>query len=241
MIRLNNYTQIVEKEGNTYLFDANAFGTISSRVDGIKPVYDEIKTTLHNYNYPDSEEFVRAVATGGADALAEILLRDNDREAKRLKVPAYIAMQWRKSVIQDAPQEMFDKADALRSKLLSLMGNEFAVKDDDVSFQDGEIVINADAIKERVRPLTMAPISDQMRKEAQELREIIPRLRNLQEGGLNIPDVMKKLMGNWLAPSKYPDLSDDIAVLSFLMTYRHVSREQVKANSLEYYYLNGGE
>ena len=237
-----NYTQIVEKDGVSFLFDAQAFYAISLRVDTIKPIYDEIRTTLKNYNYPDSEEWVRAVATGGADALVELLLRDNDREAKRLKVPAYIAIQWRKSVIQDAPQEMFDKANALRAKLLSLMDdNWFAIQDDDVKFQNGKIIVNADAIKERIKPMTMAPVSEQMRKEAQELRAIVPKLRELQEGGLHALDVAKTLMGNWLSPSKYPDLNDDVAIFSLLTRNRHNSREQIKAQSPEWYWLNGGE
>lgn len=241
MLISKNYSQIIEKDGVAYLFDSRAFGMLCGRVDEIKPTYDEIKTALREHDYPDTEDFVRAVANGGADGLAEILTRDNDREAKRLKIPAYIAQQWRKSIVDDIPNELNARADALRAKLVRLMGDDFSISDKDIKFQDGEIVVDADAIKERVRPLTMAPISDQMRKEAEELRKIVPALRTLQENGLNIPEVAKQLMGNWLAPSHYPDLSDDVAVFSLLNVYRHASREKIKATSPEWYYLNGGE
>lgn len=239
MLNNPNYSQIVEKDGVSYLFDAHAYSSLCLRVDGLQPIYDEIKTFLQSHNYPDTEEWIMAIATGGADSVAELMLRENDKEAKRLKVPAYIARQWRKSVIEDAPKDFFNEANSLRGKISSVADG--IVTEDDITFSGGRIVVNADAIKERMKPGTMLPISDQMRKEAQELREIVVRLRALQEGGLWVLDVAKSLMGNWLSPSTYPDLNDDVPLYSLLTQRRHNSRELIKAQSPEWYYLNGGE
>lgn len=241
MLNNRTYSQIVEKDGISYLFDANAYSGLCLRVDELQPVYDEIKALLQRHNYPDAEEWIRAIATGGADSVAELMLRENDKEAKRLKVPAFIARQWRKSVIEDAPKDFFDDANSLRARISSVVDGGVMVTEDDITYSGGRIVVNADAIKERMKPGTMYPISDQLRNEAQELRGIIVKLRTLQEGGLWVLDVAKSLMGNWLSPSKYPDLNDDLAIYSQLMQMRHNSRETIKSQSPEWYYLNGGE
>lgn len=241
MITIPNYSKIIEQNGASFLFDATAYSSLCSRVDELQGVFDGIKELLQTNNYPATHEWIKAIAEGGADSVSRLMVQQNDAEAKRLKVPPYIARQWAKSIIDDAPKGFFNDADALLAKLQAIKDSGITITDDDITFSEGRFIVDADAIKERIKPSTMRPISKQLQGEAQELRGLIGKLRTLQEGGLWVLDACKVLMGNWLAPSKYPDINDDIYLYNLLLQRRHNSRETIKAQSPEWYYLNGGE
>ena len=235
-----NYTQIVEKEGQIYLYDPQFVGVRKGALDSLQSILPQIRDCLEQFNYPTGEAWLRSIVDGGADGLCALMVSENDREAKRMKVPQFIANQWRKSLIEDTPRELVEKADALRSKVLRAY-EDLPLRPDDIVYKDGNLIVDADAVTDRIKDLAMLPITDAMKAEANAIKDMVIKARALQDGGLHLLDVLKRLMGNWLAPSQFPDLNDDVLVYKTINTYRHNSREQIKAQAPEWYYLNGGE
>lgn len=239
MIELFNYSEIVEKEGKRYLYDPQFLNSRKCQLEDLQATYKQIRETLERYEYPAGEVWVRAIADGGADALRQVMVDENDKEAKRMKVPAYMAKQWRKSVVEDAPGQLFREADELHRQI-AVKADGLPIRPGDLTFNGGDLVVNVEAVVERIIPLAMCEITPQMDADAHTLREVVAQVRALQEGGLNALEVVKKFMGNWLAPSNYPAM-EDLEVYAALQSRRHISREQIKIQSPEYYYLNGGE
>ncbi len=235
-----HYTQIVEKDGRTFLYDPQFVSIRGGRINALQDTLNEIRECLERFNYPTGEPWARAVADGGADALCALMVDESDREAKRMKVPQYIANQWRKSLVEDTPRELVNQANALHSKV-RFAYEGLPLRNEDIVFVDGKLTVDADAVTERIRNEAMREITDTMKKEAEAVKDIVVKARALQDNGLHILDVVKKLMGNWLAPSKFPDLNDNVVVFTPISIHRHNSREQIKAQAPEWYYLNGGE
>jgi hypothetical protein len=234
-----HYTQIVEKDGRSFLYDPQFVSLKSARISALNDALSEIKECLEQFNYPTGEAWVRAIADGGADGLCALMVSENDREAKRMKVPQFIANQWRKSLVEDTPRELINQVNALHSKILREF-EDLPVRQEDIVFNDGKLTVDADTVIERIKTLAMREITEDMKKEAEIVKDIVDKARTLQNG-FHILDVLKRLMGNWLAPSKFPDLNDDILVFTTINAHRHNSREQIKATAPEWYYLNGGE
>ena len=118
-----NYTKMEERGGTTFLFDERRYEMLCSRLDSIETVYRNIYDLLLQNEYPVSPEWVHAIAEKGADGLRDAIIRDTENEAKRLKVPFRIAEQWKRTAIQEVPQEMWRGCDALRSNVVSLSDN----------------------------------------------------------------------------------------------------------------------
>ena len=234
------YNQLIEKGDALCLYDSQFVNARALDIEALQSAYKSIRETLERFDYPTGENWLRAIAEGGAEALSRVLVEENDKEAKRMKVPAFMAKQWRKSVVDDAPRDLYNEADSLHVTIEQKRG-ELPIKEGDVTFKDGNLVVDADAIMERIKDIATREITPQMQKEAQMLKETVIKVRELQEGGLYALDVVKKYAGNWLAPSRYPDMEDTLELYNTLLSRRHISREQIKLQSPEWYYLNGGE
>ncbi|MBR5397645.1 MAG: hypothetical protein IK145_07330 [Bacteroidales bacterium] len=235
-----NYTQIIEKDGHSFLFDPHFVNIRKGTLDTLQNTLPQIRDCLEQFNYPTGEVWLRSIAEGGADGFCSLMVSENDREARRMKVPQFIASQWGKSLVEDTPKELIEKADAIRSEVLQA-SEELPLKSEDIVFKDGNLVVDTDAVTERIKDQAMLQITDSMKAEADAIKDMVIKARTLQDGGIHLIDVLKRLMGNWLAPSKFPDLNDDILVYKTLNSYRHNSRETIKAQTPEWYYLNGGE
>ena len=197
-----HYTQIVEKDGRTFLYDPQFVSVRGGRINALRDTLNEIRECLERFSYPTGEPWSRAVADGGADALCALMVEESDREAKRMKVPQYIANQWRKSLVEDTPRELVNQANALHSQV-RFAYEYLPLRNEDIVFVDGKLTVDADAVT-----------------------DIVVKARALQDNGLHILDVVKQLMGNWLAPSRFPDINDNVVVYTHICIHRHNSREQ---------------
>ena len=234
----NNFTQIIEKDGKTYLFDGDSFGYRSLRVGDITKAYQGAANLLERFDYPKTEEWITAI-TGGSRALRKAVLKDTDENAARVGVPRFIADAWRQSALDALPQEMEDRADEIAAALTKACDG-IPLKQGDVSFDENGPRVDEDGIKTRLFDAFLVEVTPEMKKEAGELSDIVARIRKLEEGGLNAIELCKSLAGSYLAPSKYPDLLPS-ALYRLVCTRRHVSKEEVKANNPVMYAALGGE
>lgn len=233
-----NYTQIIERGGKTYLFDGDGFGFRSLQVGGITKAFKDAAEALKKYDYPITKEWIEAV-TGGSKALRKAVVKETDENATRIGVPRFVADAWRQSALDALPQEVDDKADEIAAALTKARDG-IPLKAGDVSFNENGPRVDEEAIKTRLFDAFLVEVTDEMKKEAKELSDIVLRIRRLEEGGLNALELVKNLVGTYLAPSRYPDMTPLVLYRS-VCTRRHVSREQVKANNLAMYIALGGE
>lgn len=103
-----------------YWLDADIQGILCHRVDELENIYREIRELLLQNDYPVSPDWIHSIAQNGADGLQEVIIKDTENEAKRLKVPFRIAEQWKRTAIQEVPREVWGKCDSIRSKIISL-------------------------------------------------------------------------------------------------------------------------
>ena len=135
-------------------------------------------------------------------------MAENDRQAERLKIPRYVAAQWRKQAIADTPAEMWEEVDRFALKY-KIDANEVGLNNSDISYnRAGNCVIAAEDIKARLMLGFSREISAQMQAEAQAARDCILSLRPLNEAGINIKTLVQHFLGNRYAPSKYPALDE---------------------------------
>ena len=165
-----HYTQIVEKDGRTFLYDPQFVSVRGARINALQDTLNEIRECLERFNYPTGEPWARAIADGGADALCALMVEESDREAKRMKVPQYIANQWRKSLVEDTPRELVNQANALHSKV-RFAYEDLPLRNEDIVFVEGKLTVDADAVTEHIKTEAMREITEEMKKEAEVVKE----------------------------------------------------------------------
>lgn len=236
------FTKVIKdkKQGRVFLLDE---ATLNGRIENLPTVgqtFARPADLLRRYDYPTGPEWVEAVAFGGADALQEVILKENDAYSQRCGLPSFMARQIRKTAIQDAPQELWNEADAIRAEIARVTA-EYGIARDEITVIEGGMAFDEDAIKAKIQDSITREVPEEILKEAEKIREIVPAICRMQDGGLYAIEVITTLCGNWLAPSQRPDLKNDLYLLSLLVERRHPSRQQVKASNPEWYFLNGGE
>lgn len=232
------FSQVIEKGKKLFLFDGNGFGFRSLQVGGITKAFKDAAEALKKYDYPITKEWIEAV-TGGAESLRKAVVKDTDENAARVGVPRFIADAWRKSALDALPQEMEDRADEIAAALTKSLDG-IPLKPGDISFDENGAQVDEEAIKVRLYDAFLVEVTDDMKKEAEELSDIVLRIRKLEEGGLNAIELVKGLSGSYLCPSKYPDLLPT-TLYRLVCTRRHVSKEEVKKNNIAMYIALGGE
>lgn len=239
-MKLFNLNKLRKDGKRVFLSDERTIEARLEMLTSIETAFAGVAAMLHEYEYPDTKEWVEAVAYGGAEALKERIIEENDHQAARLQVPQFVAKQWRRTAIEDAPRDLWAEANAHRSKIVELFRDLNAGRED-ITVTDEGVTVNYEQIGERIRKAFTIEVTPQILKEAEELRDIVPRICKMEDAGLRAVEVVKILCGNWLAPSKRPDLNDTLKLYDLLLDMRHQSREAVKAANPEFYYINGGE
>lgn len=233
------YTEIREEGGKRFLFDARNYNKFSGRVDRLAAILPALRAILQKYDYPDTEEWQRAIMKGGEEGFKEIVLSENDKQAARLGIPRYVAQQWRKSAIADIPDDMLREIVNFSNEYKNA-AEGLPIVPADISFKkDGTPVLKSADIKARIKAGYTLDITPEMEAEAEKVRALIPTLREIDAAGVDILKVAAELMGNFITPHKYPAL-DDFRVISAISRARHQTREQLKASDPEYFYQVGG-
>lgn len=235
---MNNYTKIIEKDGKVFLFDPDRADSIVINLDALRAAYDAIPGVIERTGNSVTSEAVRAVAEEGAEGLQRIEQAAFDQAANKLGIPP----RFRASLAGTCPPidpEIAEVANRIHKEIITA-SKALPMKDSDISFtKDGKVSIDEEAIAERINALCSVEVTPEMQKEAATLCDIITRLRLLDDSGLRVKDILKSLLGDYLAPGKRPELTD--LTLYVATNKRHNSREYVKASNPEKYYLLGGE
>lgn len=230
---------IISEDGKS-LFDEANFGVRVGQIDRVRQDCETAKQLLIKHGYPVEAGWLFGILKGGSISLQDCVRKSAEETAKTAKMPAFLAADWKKTALERIPPEALQEADTLCHTAV-INADGLPLQDGDITLgEDGEITINADAIRERIRVGCTIPITAQHRKDAADFAKFIRLYRDLWERGLQLDNFIKKYGGNWLAPSKYPSIEIQDTIVDIALM-RHVSREQVKQNNREYYYMVGGE
>jgi len=241
MFGIVSYNQIREEGGKRFLFDAQEYGTLSAGVDRYAEKLKEARAILKKYDYPDTQEWQTAIIESGKEGLERVILEENDRQAARLKIPRYVAVQWRKQAVSDAPREMWEEVGNYFQGLYSERAR-LPIQEGDITFNKaGTPEMNTEAIKERLKIAFSMEITPQMQEEADKVRELIARLRELDATGVNVKVLVTEYLGNRYAPSKYPPLDNDLKLLERIRQTRQQTAAKLLATNPAAYYQLGGD
>ena len=236
----NNYTQLIEKEGKTFLFDPDRAAALEKSVDRLQTALSRIIPMLEENELPTDPETVKAVANDGGHALIEIDARLNEEFLKSMRV-----QQRRRAALVQRGRDQFDQellrtANDINRDITSAAAEIIGFSDEDITFSNDGPTVNRERIAEKIFSLCSVEVSERHQAEAEKLKSVILAIRDLEDSGLNAIESIKGLVGNWLAPSKRPGL-DKLSLYVSTMTHRHNSREFTKAANPSAYYLLGGE
>lgn len=234
------YSQIRDEGGKRFLFDAREYGVLCAGVDRYAAKLKEARAILKKYDYPDTKEWQVAIIESGKDGLERVILEENDRQAERLRIPRYVAAQWRKQAVADTPAEMWAEVGRYHLDLCSEAA-KIPIQEGDITYNKaGTPEMDTEAVKERLKIAFSKEITPQMQEEVKKLRELIVRLRELDAMGVNVRVLVPEFLGNRYAPSKYPPL-DELELLEGIMRTRQQTAEQLLATNPTGYYQLGGD
>ena len=235
------YTQIREEGGKRYLFDEEKYNLAAVRVDSLAELVKRPREILKKYDYPDTPDWQAAIIRDGKAGLEAAILAENDKQAERLKVPRYVAAQWRKQAVADTPAEMWEEVERFSFDYVR-DANEVGLQAADLSYnRAGNCVIATEDIKARLMLGYSLEITAQMQEEAQAAKDCILSLRPLNEAGIDIKNLVEHFLGNRYAPSKYPAL-DELSLLTEILRTRQKTQAELRASSPDAYYgIFGGD
>ena len=85
-MKLFNLNKLRNDGKRVFLSDERTIEARLEMLTSIETAFAGVVAMLHEYEYPDTKEWVEAVAYGGAEALKERIIEENDQQAARLQV-----------------------------------------------------------------------------------------------------------------------------------------------------------
>ena len=188
--KIVNYSEIEERNGALYLFDPRRFGLLCCRLDDLEKAYHRIRVMLTENDYPTTKQWIEAVATKGADGLRDCLVEENEKEAKRLKVPHQVAEQWKQIAIQEVDTDVWAECRTLCSDIEGLTQDlppmRFCYSDDE------GICIEMESARDAIKDLCSCRVTDEMRAKADAVIALAEQIRAMELSGLNGIELISK-------------------------------------------------
>lgn len=206
-----NYTQLVTRDKKEYLFDPSTAARRIADLERLQQKHAEVFRLLKKSDYPAAEPYCRAVALDGAAGLRKCVLNDlagllpND-------APEFYRRQQSAFALEAIPADMLEEADRLAAELVR-NNNGIPIKPEDETFDpERGIVLNIEAISQRIEAGCSWPIDEATRELAKEVRDAILEIRRLRGRRVDVKKIILSRLGDPLAG--YPDLPDsDLEVL----------------------------
>ena len=184
------YSEIEERNGALYLFDPRRFGLLCRRLDELEKAYHRIRVMLADNDYPTTRQWIEAVATNGAEGFRDCLVEENEKEAKRLKVPRQVAEQWKQIAIQEVDADVWAECRTLSSDISertqALPPLRFRYSDDE------GLHIEMESARDAIKDLCSCKVTDEMRAKADAIIALAEQIRAMELSGLNGIELISK-------------------------------------------------
>lgn len=225
-------TRLEEKDGKLFFFNPQDYESGVSKLESLEKLYKRVGDLLREYGYPTKEDWQYSIIKEGSPALERLVAEDSDENARRLRVQRYLLETWREVALSKIPQELKNEVDKLPGEL-SRNSDGLPILKKDFSFRERTIYLDVESIKKRLREALTIEVPESIVQEAHKLKEIILSVRELEEKGLSARELLRSLVGEYLAPDSYPELEEKSLLLSVFLR-RHQTREQLLLNNPDY-------
>ncbi len=192
MYQFIDYNTIINEDNKTFLIDTRRASVLVSQIDAMTAALRGIVELLKGLQIVPDEKRIDAVAAQGSDGLQVAVLESIEDRIGRSDLPAFVADTWRTGAKRAVPADDWRKADTLSldyhhaADTLPLVPSDISVD------KAGELVVDTEAITERIRLACKVQVTDTHRKEAEQLLEIAGKIKALELAGLNAMELIKK-------------------------------------------------
>ena len=225
----NKDTQLIEKEGKLYFFSPSLFESRCNQIKRLSELYRKVGDLLRKYDFPTKEDWQFAIVDGGSEALYKLVEQDAIDNARRLRVQRYLLDSFREIALSKIPKELTDELQFFPREI-SNAKEGLPILKKDISFKERTILIDENAIQERLREALTIEVPEKIIQEKEKIKEAILAVRELEESGLNARELVRYFVGEYLAPDDYPTI-DDKTLLLKTYTRRHPTRQELLITS----------
>ena len=225
-------TQLEERDGKLYFFNPQDYENGVRKLESLEKVYRRVGDLLREYGYPTKEIWQYSILHEGSPALERLVAEDSDENARRLRVQRYLLETWREVALSKIPEKLKTEVDKLPREI-NRLSDGLPILKKDLSFRERTFFLDVESVKTRLRAALTIAVPEKIIQESQKMRDVILSVRELEEGGLNAKELVRSLVGEYLAPDLYPELDEKSLLLSVFLR-RHQTREQVLLTNPEY-------
>lgn len=200
MLTFFSYTDLVQRDGKTYLFDSSHAERRMDTIAEMQKALREIFDTLHQFGYPASAPYCLAVISDGADGLKRCV-----RQTAEELVPAGAPPFWRQQQIKIAldgiPARLLEWADGIPAQLAhpndGVPPSVPALTQEDMTFDPEKgFIVDMDAVRAKVEAACSVEVSADALQLAKAAKAFLKEARRLRAKGLDVPNLVKFHVGN---------------------------------------------
>lgn len=235
-----NYSQIIEKDGKPYLFDAELFQKKVNAISLIDNIFVEARGWLKVNEYPETLEYIAGVVLD-PDFLRRKTVEETEATSRRLKLPRHIA-KIHKAAAENAVDELdTTRLEELRRQLFQ-MQQDLGLNIDRARlyFDKAEgVKVERGVVEEELQRSCLRAIPDEVTEYCAAIKEMLLKLRQFDDKGFPVLDTVSHFLGNYLAPHLRPDL-DSPKLCAYVVTNMRQTRLYMRTCNREQFFLHGG-
>lgn len=185
-----HYTEIEDRGGVLFLFDTRRNGLLCRQMEDLDKVYHRIRQMLVENDFPTTKRWITAIAQRGSDGLQEVIVEENEAEAKRLKVPRQVAEQWKRTATQEVSPEVWQSADKL---CIDIDGFSRSLPPMVYGYTEEEgVFVDKESGRETIKALCSCEVTDEIRTKADTIITLAKQMRAMELQGINCIELASK-------------------------------------------------
>lgn len=230
MLSFFSYTDLVQRDGKTYLFDSSHAERRMDTICEMQNALQEIHTTLTQSGYPATEPYCMAIIADGADGLKRCV-QQTAEELAPAGAPQFWRQQQIKIALDGIPARLLEWADGIPAQLAhpndGVPPSVPALTPEDMAFDPEKgFIIDIDAVRAKVEAACSVEVSADALQLAKEARAFLQEARRLREKGLDVISLTKFHVASYPAQGS-ADLSE-VDLLRLCSVGRLPSEDEVR-------------
>lgn len=182
----SNFDEIITRDGAEVLFDSHRFGLKCRQLEEIGQTLSAIFSLLTSRSLPATPAEIASVAHRGSEALSELATADTKARIGKIgDLPQFVAENWLRQAAREIPLDAYERADELSREFISNFDGLPLNIEADVKAIEGGVVVDSEAVKERIRSGCEYVVPQEMLKEAEAIALLADQLRSLELAGVN--------------------------------------------------------
>lgn len=218
------FNTIITEGEKTYLFAENDYNRQAAKIDELQALCAAIPSALEGSDLEVDLAAVKAIYHSGGVGLQNLLESVVIANMERLKLPSFMRSTYMAGAKTSLSQNVWQRVHEIYNNIRKVSDAIPVDPDTDLHFENGVVTLDADAIRERMRPHFSLTISNEDKDNAAKILELAAQVRELELSGLNALE----LLGMFYKEEETPAPSS-LSVLRPVVLKRH------KAGKVESY------